>query len=308
MSHRRAIGLVLLSAAGFGSLALFASGAYASGVTPSTLLALRFTLAVALLAPLVWLRGLSLPRGRDLAGYMLMGGLFTAQAQGYFNALLHASSGLVALLLYVYPLLVTVLSVALGWETWSRRMLVLLAMASGGMAITLGGKLQGEPIGIALGLLAAGIYAVYILLGTHLGRSRQATHPLSASVVIFATAAVLNGALAASNGVALPNAASGWLAIGCIALFSTAMANVCFLAGVERIGAARASIVSSCEPVLTIGLGFGLLHESVSASQMLGGALVLLAVTLLAQRAPAAAPVLPDLADGVPGAMAKGGA
>ncbi|MET3134341.1 drug/metabolite transporter (DMT)-like permease [Oxalobacteraceae bacterium GrIS 1.11] len=290
MSHRRAVALVLLSALGFGSMALFAKAAYASGVTPTTLLALRFVLAALLLAPVVWLKGWRLPRGRALAGYVLMGCLYTAQAQSYFNALLHASSGLVGMLLYVYPVLVTVLALGLGWEAWDRRRLGLMLLATCGMAITLGGQLQGEPLGIALALLAAGIYAVYILLGNCLSRGRQDTHPLAACVVILATAAVTNCGLALWRGVSLPGSIQGWLAVGAIALFCTAMAIACFLSGVQRIGAAQTSILSTFEPVVTLGIGVALLHESVSASQVLGGAMVLVAVVLLA-RQPAAAPV-----------------
>lgn len=293
MSHRNAVGLVLLSAVGFGSIALFASAAYASGVTPTTLLALRFVLAALMLAPMVWLKRLRLPRGRNLAGYIVMGLLYTAQSQCYFNALLYASSGLVGLLLYVYPVLVTVLAVLLGWESWNRRMLVLMAVATGGMAITLGGKLQGQPAGIALGLLAAGIYSVYILLGTRLSRSEQDTHPLAACVVILATAGVVNTGLAAWNGFAWPGSASGWFGVATIALVSTAMAIACFLSGVQRIGAAQASILSTFEPVVTMAIGVVLLHEQVSTSQLLGGAMVLVAVILLAQR-PSARTVLPD--------------
>src|SRR3990167_8378370 len=110
MSHRSAVLLVLLSALGFGSIALFAKIAYAAGVSPSLLLALLFLLAVAMLAPIVWIKRIPLPRGRVLAGFMLMGALYTAQSQSYFTALMHASSGLVSLLLYIYPVLVTLLA------------------------------------------------------------------------------------------------------------------------------------------------------------------------------------------------------
>ena len=139
MSDRRAVALVLLSAAGFGSSAVFAKAAYASGVNPSTMLALRFVIAAMLLLPLVWLGGWRLPRGRLLAGYVLMGLMYTAQSQGYFNALLYASSGLCGMLLYAYPVLVTILALALGWEKLDRRMLVLMVLAIAGMAVTLGG-------------------------------------------------------------------------------------------------------------------------------------------------------------------------
>jgi drug/metabolite transporter (DMT)-like permease len=47
-SHRRGIALCVLSACGFGAMAIFAKEAYAAGVTVVTLLSLRFLLAAAL--------------------------------------------------------------------------------------------------------------------------------------------------------------------------------------------------------------------------------------------------------------------
>lgn len=260
---------------------MFAKIAYAAGVSPTMLLFLRFALAVAVLAPVVWIKRIPLPRGRVLAGFMLMGALYTAQAQSYFTALVHASSSLVALLLYIYPVLVTLLAVLFGWEKLNRRTLILMTLALTGIVITLGGKLDGQPLGIGLGLLAAAVYAVYILLGNRL---TQDTHPLAATLVVLAVAALGNGIFAAGGGVTLPHTVNAWLAITAIALFSTVIAIAAFLIGIKRIGAAQASIISTLEPVITLGLGVSLLGESISGSQMLGGALVLVAVILLAQR------------------------
>lgn len=281
MSRRSAIFLVLLSAVGFGSIALFARTAYAAGVSPTMLLAWRFLLAVAILAPVVWLRRLPMPRGRALAGFALMGALYTAQSQCYFTALMHASSGLVGLLLYIYPVLVTLIALAFGWEKMDRRMLVLLLIAIAGLAIMLGGHLQGRPFGIALGILAAAIYAVYITIG---GRITQDTDPLAATLVVMITAALGNGAFAVAAGDAMPAGLHAWLAIAAIALFSTVIAICTFLVGIKYIGAPRASIVSTLEPVVTICLGVVFLGESVSPQQLVGGAMVLAAVALLAQR------------------------
>lgn len=281
MSRQSAIALVLLSALGFGSIALFAKIAYAAGVSPSMLLALRFVLAVGLLAPVVWLKRLPLPRGRTLAGFALMGALYTAQSQCYFTALMHASSGLVGLLLYIYPVLVTLLAVAFGWEKPDRRSIILTLLAIAGLAITLGGHLAGQPLGIALGLLAAAVYAVYIVLG---GRLSQGADPLAATLVVLTTAALGNGAFALAGGSALPQSLTAWLAIGAIALFSTVIAIAAFLVGIKHIGPAQASIVSTLEPVITLCLGAMLLGESVSTGQLAGGAMVLIAVVLLAQR------------------------
>ncbi|MDB5764320.1 MAG: EamA/RhaT family transporter [Herminiimonas sp.] len=280
MPRHYAVALILLSALGFGGMAMFAKIAYAAGISPTMLLTLRFTLAVAMLAPVIRFRRIALPRGRALAGFVLMGALYTAQSQSYFTALLYASSGLVGLLLYIYPVLVTLLAVLFGWEKPDRRTLLLMAMAMAGMAITLGGHLEGRPLGIALGLLAAAVYAVYIVIGSRL---TQDTDSLAATLVVLATAAVGNGALAVAAGAALPHSTTAWLAIGAIA-FSTVIAIAAFLIGIKYIGAAQASIISTLEPVITLCLGVALFGESVSASQLAGGALVLTAVILLARR------------------------
>lgn len=281
MSPQYAVILVLLSALGFGSMALFAKLAYAAGVDLTMLLALRFLLAAAILAPVVWFRRLRLPRGRALAGFVLMGALYIAQAQCYFNALMHASSGLVGLLLYIYPVLVTLLAVALGWDKLDRPTVSLLMLAIGGLAITLGGNLQGQPLGIALSIIAACIYAVYIATGSRLV---QHTDPLAATLVVITAAGLGNGALALTGGSALPQSGLAWSAIAAIALFSTVIANGAFLVGIKYVGAARASIISTLEPVITICIGVVFLGETVSVNQLIGGAMVLLAVVLLAQR------------------------
>lgn len=281
VSHRLAVVLILSSALGFGAMALFAKLAYASGVTPAMLLALRFGLAVALLAPVVFLRRLRLPRGRTLLGFAFMGLLYTAQSQAYFTALLHASSGLVGLLLYAYPVLVTLIGVGLGWERPDLRTCLLLALAIAGMAVTLGSDLQGTPLGIALGLAAAGIYALYIVTG---GRIMAGVDPLAGTLVIMTAAAVGNGVLALGSDAALPADATAWMAVAAIALFSTVMAIAFFLVGIKYVGAARASIISTIEPVITIALGVAVLGETISTGQLVGGAMVLAAVILLAAR------------------------
>ena len=288
MPRHHAVALILLSALCLGCLSLFAELASAAGANPSPLLALRVVLSVLILAPLIRLRRICLPRGQALAGCVLMGVLYTAQAQSYFTALLYASSGLVGLLLYIYPVLVTLLAILLGWEKPERSTLLLLTMAVSGIAITLSGNLQGQPLGIALGLLAAVVYAVYILLG---GRLTRATDPLAATFVILAVAALGNSAFAVAGGVGLPHDATVWLAIAAIALFSTVIASAAFLIGIKHLGAAQTSIISTLEPAITLCLGVAVLGETISANQLIGGALVLTTVILLAQPpVPAPAP------------------
>jgi hypothetical protein len=58
-----------------------------------------------------------------------------------------------------------------------------------------------------------------------------------------------------------------------------------FFAGMERAGAATASIVSTLEPVVTVALAAVFLGEQLSAVEAFGAASVLVAVRLLQGRA-----------------------
>jgi drug/metabolite transporter (DMT)-like permease len=93
-----------------------------------------------------------------------------------------------------------------------------------------------------------------------------------------ATAAVLALLLGADPApAAVPGAA--WAALVGFGVFS-AFAVVAFLGGARRIGAARAALVSTFEPVYTIVLATLLLGETLGPIQVLGGTLVVVGVVL----------------------------
>jgi drug/metabolite transporter (DMT)-like permease len=89
----------------------------------------------------------------------------------------------------------------------------------------------------------------------------------------------------------IPEAA--WFGIAGLGLVSTFIAVQAFYAGAHRIGAARASLISTVEPIWTISLAGLLLGESLTPVQLFGGALIIGGV-ILSQTggAPAAQPEL----------------
>lgn len=272
---------ILLSAAGFGALPIFAKIAYANGVSLPSMLFLRFALAAALMTFIMHLHAQSWPRGRTLFLLLAMGGLaYVGQAFCYFAALQYATAGLTALLLYLYPALVTVLSALLA----RRRLPLLRLLAVGasllGCALAVGGSLDGQLAGILLGIGAALIYSVYILVGE---RVTQAAGAIPASSVVMLSAALVYGVVMLWNDAALPASLQAWMAVACIALFSTVVAIVAFFAGMARLGAADAASLSTLEPVFTILLAALFLGEAIGVMQLAGGAIILAAVVVLAR-------------------------
>lgn len=283
MSGRSAgVAWIVSSAAGFGAMAIFAKLAYRDGVSLSTLLFLRFAIAGMLLAAWGLAARMRWPRGRDLLLLVAMGAVgYVGQSFSYFSALQYASAGLVALLLYLYPAIVTLLSAAvLGRKVGLGRALA-VAAALLGTAFAVGGDLYSEPAGIALGVAAAVIYSIYILVGegvmTRVG-------PMPAATVVVLSAACAYGLVTLAAGPALPQSPGGWLAVLAIAAFSTLLAILGFFKGLERLGAADASTLSTLEPLITLGLAAWVLGEAVTPTQLLGGGLILAAVIYLARR------------------------
>jgi drug/metabolite transporter (DMT)-like permease len=271
--------MVLASATAFGTLAIFAKLAYAAGIGTEQLLSMRFALAAAGMIALAVLLGqnpLRLRR-RDLLTLLAMGGLFyTAQSLTYFLALRTLPASLVVLIAYIYPSLVVVA----GW-LFLRRALsawhgVALVVSFAGVAMLVGGATFQITWALVLAIASPVVYTGYILVGERVMGSAPA---LAASAVIMTGAAAAFSILAVLAGqFALPQTARGWMVVVGIALVPTMVAISLFLAGLPRVGSARAALLSTWEPVVTVLLAVVLLGDRLSWIQLLGGVLVLLAV------------------------------
>lgn len=288
--------LIILSAVGFGSMALFAKIAYADGVDTATLLVLRFAMATALLGGLALVRGARFPRGRALATYVVMGLAYAAMSWAYFSALHYASSATVALVLYVYPMLVAVAAAVLRMDRFGLAESVSLAVSFGGLWLVLGGALQGAATGFALALASAFCYAAYILIGS---RDVGEVDAVACSAVVLGTAGACYLVLVWWQGPHWPQRPGAWAAVAGVAFFGTAVAIAAFVAGLKRVGPTQAAVLSTLEPIVTVVLGIWFLDEQPAVSAAAGGALILTAaigLTLARNRRAAAQVVKPDAA------------
>lgn len=273
--------LALVSAAGFGVMPVLTKVVYDDGAGVAGVLSVRFTLAAVLLLLLARLRGEVLPRGPQLRALLLLGGVgYVVESLCYFAALTRISAGLTALLLYLYPALVVVLSAALTRVRPSGRATACVAVATAGTALTIGPVGGGQWTGVLLGLAAAVAYSVYIVVS-----SRQVTGvgPLAASAVVMGGAAAVYDVGAVATRAQLPSSGSAWLALVGVAVLGTVVAVSAFFAALELLGPADTAVISTFEPVVSVVAAAVVLDESLSALQLVGGALVLGAVGVLAR-------------------------
>ncbi|HEY7350996.1 MAG TPA: DMT family transporter [Ktedonobacterales bacterium] len=294
------LALVLTSAAGYGSQAIFARLAYAAGANVSTVLLLRFILAIAVLWPVLLLGGrgkhawAAIRRPKRLLSLLALGILFSGNSIAFFTALTYLHTAVVELLLYLYPGVVLALSAIFLRERLGLLKVAALLFAVGGSALTVGplgavalpGVTGGKvALGLALGMSAALVYAVYILIGNRL----TAGTPADVTAAVSMTGTTLVFALGAlvGDGATLHLSLNAWAAIGGVALFSTVIASTFFLAGLERLGPSRAAILATVEPVVTLILATLILNDPPLWFQVVGAALIVVAV-VLAQFAPRA--------------------
>ncbi|HTN54038.1 MAG TPA: DMT family transporter [Anaeromyxobacter sp.] len=279
----RALGIAYVAASAlcFGTLGVFGRLAYDSGADTQTLLLLRFGIASGIIWVVFAARRARLPRGRGLLVLAGMGGIgYAGQAFAFLTAVSLTSAGLAALLLYLYPALVAILSRVVLRHPLSRVQGLAIGVALLGSLLIVGAGGDAHPLGVACGLLAALIYAGYILAGSRLPAD---VTPTASAAVVTTSAAVVYGAVALVRGVRLPGTGLGWLAVLAIALVCTVLAIAFFLAGLERLGPVRASIYSTLEPPAAVIAGALVLGEQVTPLRVLGGALILGAVLLLAR-------------------------
>ncbi len=278
--------LVALSACCFAVMPVFARIAYDSGVDTSTLLLGRFLIGGTILAVLVWIKRSPLPPKSSWPILVLLGLVgYTGTSFCYFTALNHASASLVSLLLYAYPSLVILLGFFIAHEKITRNNLLSLVCASGGCMLVIGLSGKGDLKGIILALCAAGIYSLYIIISSTVVGSKTA---MASSAVIMLGSAFSYCCMALLKGVSLPKNANAVMAVLAIACISTVIAFWSFFAGLARIGSAKASLVSTLEPLVTVLCAVLFLGEHLTISIIAGGLLILLGLVLSALPSPEA--------------------
>ena len=282
---------VMAAAGAMGTLGPVAALAYGEGIEPATFSALRAGIGAAILGALV-LAGLQpsislarLPAGQRvrLALAVAVNGLMNLVLFFAFGAM---AVGLVMAVFYCYPVLVALMSAALGRERLTPVRILSLAIACAGLALVLGSQLgpavQGTAVGVALAAVAATCHAVYLVVirgGFDDVPGAQATSlVLAGGLVISGTAAlVISGAGVAGEWLASPVA---WAAILCAGTIG-ALPKVWVMGGVRLIGSTRAAVALLMEPVVAVVVAALVLGQRLTPAELVGGVAILAAVMLV---------------------------
>ena len=275
-SARPGVLLALIAALGFSTLGVLGKLSVQAGLPALAALPWRFGLVALLLLPLA--RNLSWAVRGQMLG---VGLLYCLATHAYFLALGRISAGATSLLLYLAPAFVLLyLALVRRWPTRAQLLGISFTLAGLGLVVGLPGPQDGDPLGLGAGVLAAALYGLYLLASERLSTG---VPPLASTAYMSLSAAVYFGLLAAANHTfAVPSGAAQWGVVLGMALLPTLLAVPALYGAVARIGAARASVVATAEPLFTVLLAALFLGDRLRAGVVLGG-LCILAGAVLAQ-------------------------
>ena len=293
----RWIGALAVAAAAstWGTLGIFAKLLYAQGVSFEALVAVRASIGwLAVVGFVLATRGARALRvERRELGFLLPLGLVGIGAFYllYFYTLRESTVGTAAILLYSAPAFVVVLAWLFLREPLNAAKVLGLLLTIAGISLVVGAydpaNLEVSPEILLTGLLSGLTYGLYAVLGRPV--SGRLSPPVILSYALaFGSALLVVAALPTLDSlVGLPP--SPYLILLMLSVVHTTLAFALYTFGIGRLGAGRAAIVATVEPVVAGLLGITLLGEGLTAPKALGAALVI-SGAILAQLRPGKAP------------------
>ncbi|MBI4392651.1 MAG: DMT family transporter [Euryarchaeota archaeon] len=288
--ERNGIVLIVVSAVSFGGVAVLSKLVLEGGLDVLCLLFWRWLIAGLAVAPLVLFgRGKKLRR-RTIAYAFALGAVGQYGTSGvYTESLRYLPAAIASFLLFLSPVFVAAFSAILFGETLTRRGLAALALSVLGLALMAFAPGGEAPIvGVVLGLASALLYASTIVAGRRIIGSGDG---LSVAWFLMLGATTMFAATAlASGGLHGPTSASVWSELVVLGVVSTALSIGTFYVGLPLVGAPKAALVSTLEPVSTLILAFLVLGENLTIAQYAGAGLILAAVAIVATEKKGAPP------------------
>ncbi|MFC4554687.1 EamA family transporter [Georgenia faecalis] len=260
--------LLVLAAAGSTQFGAAVAALLFPRVGPLGVVTLRLALSAAILLVLFRprLSGRSAADWRLVAAFGLaLGGMNTA----FYAAIDRIPLGAAVTLELLGPLALSVVA-ARRWTS-----LVWAGLALTGVVLLGGGDVRGlDPLGVLFALVAAALWAAYIVLSSRVGRRFARADGLALAMAVAAALSLPFG-LAHAGGALL---APGTLAAGAtVAVLSSALPYSLEMAALRRLPAATFAVMMSLAPAIAALAGFLVLDQALGPVQLAAIALVALA-------------------------------
>ena len=290
--------LIITAATAFGVLGPVAQFANRAGVSSLTLVTWRAGVGALVVLTFLGVRAAAgrrlwkpwreLPR-RDRSFLLLAAPTNAALNLGMFIAFLRIGIALALLIFYIYPALVALASTIWFGERLDRLRWAALGMSMAGVVLVIAGAGDLgslDALGIGLAVVAAFTQMFYALAAHHGFRAvpgtQAAAFTMGGATILYLLMSIVAGSLRDMS-QPLASFAALWPVL-VAGVFGAGLATVCFIGGIRLLGAPRATILSTLEPVVGVTAAAILFGTVPTPLQIAGGALIIAAAIVLQLR------------------------
>lgn len=249
---------------------------------PVPLVTLRFAMAVAVLLPVLWLRGglpvlAQYPRQLLIVGVPLTALPFTLLSWGA----LHLGAGLVAVLTATAPMFAALIAHFVLKDRLDAWRAVGLVVGLAGVALLMWGNVSFSTGNGVLALAAILATAMLWSVGaTYTKRQFGHIDPVVTTFGSLGAACLFLAPLAWLTWPAAPPSARAWIEMAFLGVASSGLGMLMYFRLLRRIGPVRAMSVTFLSPLVAMVSGALYLGESLTVQMFIGAAVVLLGTAL----------------------------
>ena len=274
----------ILAAVCYGTNPFGALPLYEEGVNTSSVLFYRFAMAVVMLGVMLVVERKSFHINRhELKVLGSLGVLFAASCITYYESFLLMDAGIASTILFVYPVLVAGIMALFFKEriTLSTVTAILLALGGIGLLYQGDGETSLSTMGIALVVLSALCYAVYIVV-VNQSSIRMSSLKLTFYVLLICMFALLAYSFTSPDlYLQLPPSPRAWFFACWLGLVPTILSLVLMTIAVHEVGATPTAIMGALEPLTAVAIGVLVFGEALTVQLVIGIVLILSAVLLI---------------------------
>lgn len=277
----------IIAAISYGTNPLFALPMYKLGMSVNSVLFYRYFFAVILYGiSITFFKKINLSLTlKEFIFILPLSILFALSSVTLFEALKYLDSGIACTILFVYPIIVALISTIFFKEKLTKTSIIAMILALSGIFM-LNGGISGHlnPLGVFFILFSALVYAIYMVLVKNLKPIKHMKYEkLTFYVMLFGLSVFIFNLKFCTELQPITD----WRVFACamaLAIFPTIISIETINIAIRLIGSTITAILGALEPLTAIFFGIIVFGEPLTFNRIIGIILVLTGATLIILR------------------------